>query len=68
VARIPPATRDDVPDGEKDAYDEFMRAEAAGPTWAVLAPPAHAGAGLKRLEALRTYRPGEDLPQKLRFS
>lgn len=66
MARIPPATRDDVPEGEKGAYDEFMKSRGnrrnVGPYSLLLYMPEMA----QRLEALRTYIRGEpSLPQKL---
>jgi 4-carboxymuconolactone decarboxylase len=66
VARIPLVTRDDVPEGEKGAYDAFMQSRGnrpmAGPYSLLLHMPEMA----QRLEALRLYIRGEaSLPQKL---
>jgi 4-carboxymuconolactone decarboxylase len=66
VARIPPATRDDVPEGEKDAYDEFMKSRGNRPNVGPYSLLLHMPEMAQRLEALRTYIRGEaSLPQKL---
>ncbi|HSX81285.1 MAG TPA: carboxymuconolactone decarboxylase family protein [Candidatus Saccharimonadia bacterium] len=66
MARIPLVTRDAVPEGEKGAYDAFMKSRgnrpAVGPYTLLMHMPEMA----QRLEALRTYIRGEtSLPQKL---
>jgi 4-carboxymuconolactone decarboxylase len=66
VARIPPVTRDDVPDGEKGAYDEFIKSRGNRPIAGPYALLLHMPEMAQRLEALRTYIRGEaSLPQKL---
>jgi hypothetical protein len=65
VARLPPATRDDVPDGEQGAYDECMQSRGSrphvGPSSLLLHLPERA----HRFEALRTSIRGEArVPQK----
>ena len=66
MARIPPATRDDVPDVEKDAYDEFIKSRGSRPNVGPYSLLLHMPEMAQRLEALRTYIRGEEsLPQKL---
>jgi 4-carboxymuconolactone decarboxylase len=66
VARIPPVTRDDVPDGEKSAYDEFLKGRGSRPNVGPYSLLLHMPEMAQRLEALRTYIRGEEsLPQKL---
>jgi len=66
VARIPPATRDDVPEGEKGVYDEFMKSRGNRPNVGPYSLLLHMPEMAQRLEALRTYIRGEaSLPQKL---
>jgi 4-carboxymuconolactone decarboxylase len=66
VARIPPVTRDDVPDGEKSAYDEFLKGRGSRPNVGPYSLLLHMPEMAQRLEALRTYVRGEEsLPQKL---
>jgi 4-carboxymuconolactone decarboxylase len=66
VARIPPVTRDDVSDGEKGAYDEFMKSRGGRPMVGPYALLLHMPEMAQRLEALRTYIRGEaSVTQKL---
>jgi 4-carboxymuconolactone decarboxylase len=66
VARIPPVTRDDVPDGEKSAYDEFIKSRGSRPNVGPYSLLLHMPEMAQRLEALRTYiRDEASLPQKL---
>ncbi len=66
MARIPPATRDDVPEGEKGVYDEFMKSRGNRPNVGPYSLLLHMPEMAQRLEALRTYIRGEaSLPQKL---
>jgi 4-carboxymuconolactone decarboxylase len=66
VARIPQATRDDVPDEEKGAYDEFMKSRGGRPNVGPYSLLLHMPELAHRLEALRTYIRGEaSVPQKL---
>jgi 4-carboxymuconolactone decarboxylase len=66
VARIPAATRDDVSEGEKGAYDEFMKSRGGRPNVGPYSLLLHMPEMAQRLEALRTYLRGEaSLPQKL---
>jgi 4-carboxymuconolactone decarboxylase len=66
VARIPQVTRDDVPDAEKGAYDEFIKSRGSRPVAGPYALLLHMPEMAQRLEALRTYIRGEaSLPQKL---
>jgi 4-carboxymuconolactone decarboxylase len=66
VARIPLVTRDDVPEKEKSAYDEFMKSRGNRPNVGPYALLLHMPEMAQRLEALRTYIRGEaSLPQKL---
>ena len=66
MARIPVATRDDVPEGEKSAYDEFMKSRGSRPIAGPYALLLHMPEVAQRLEALRTYIRGEaSVPQKL---
>jgi 4-carboxymuconolactone decarboxylase len=59
VARIPPVTRDDVPDVEKDAYDEFIESRGSRPNVGPYSLLLHMPEMARRLEALRTYIRGE---------
>ena len=66
MARIPPVTRDDVPDGEMAAYDAFMKSRGNRPMVGPYALLLHMPEMAQRLEALRTHIRGEaSLPQKL---
>ena len=66
MARIPLVTRDDVPAGEKSAYDEFMKGRGNRPNVGPYSLLLHMPEMAQRLEALRTYIRGEtSLPQKL---
>ena len=66
MARIPQVTRDDVPDGEKSAYDEFMKSRGSRPFAGPYALLLHMPEMAQRLEALRTYiRDEASVPQKL---
>ena len=66
MARIPPVTRDDVPDGEKNAYDEFVNSRGSRPNVGPYSLLLHMPEMAQRLEALRTYIRGEaSLPQQL---
>jgi len=66
VARIPLVTRDDVPAGEKNAYDAFMQNRGNRPMVGPYSLLLHMPEMAQRLEALRTYLRGEaSLPQKL---
>ena len=66
MARIPLVTRDDVPAGEKSAYDEFMQSRGNRPLVGPYSLLLHMPEMAQRLEALRTYIRGEtSLPQKL---
>ena len=66
MARIQPATRDDVPDGEKGVYDEFMKSRGSRPNVGPYSLLLHMPEMAQRLEALRTYIRGEaSVPQKL---
>jgi 4-carboxymuconolactone decarboxylase len=66
VARIPPVTRDEIPDAEKRAYDEFIKSRGSRPVAGPYALLLHMPEMAQRLEALRTYIRGEaSLPQKL---
>ena len=66
MARIPLVTRDDVPEQEKSAYDEFMKSRGNRPNVGPYSLLLHMPEMAQRLEALRTYIRGEaSLPQKL---
>ena len=66
MARIPLVTRDDVPEGEKGAYDTFMQSPGNRPMVGPYSLLLHMPEMAQRLEALRTYIRGEtSLPQKL---
>ena len=66
MARIPQVTRDDVPEGEKGAYDAFMQSRGNRPNVGPYALLLHMPEMAQRLEALRTYIRGEtSVPQKL---
>ena len=66
MARIPLVTRDDVPAGEKGAYDTFMQSRSNRPNIGPYSLLLHMPEMAQRLEALRTYLRGEaSLPQKL---
>jgi 4-carboxymuconolactone decarboxylase len=66
VARIPQTTRNDVPDGEKGAYDEFMKSRGSRPNVGPYSLLLHMPEMAQRLEALRTYIRGEaSVPQRL---
>lgn len=66
MARIPPVTRDAVPDVEKDTYDEFLKSRGSRPNVGPYSLLLHMPEMAHRLEALRTYIRGEaSLPQRL---
>jgi 4-carboxymuconolactone decarboxylase len=66
VARIPAVTRDNVPDAEKKAYDEFMKNRSGRPNVGPYSLLLHMPEMAQRLEALRLYlRDEASLPQKL---
>ena len=66
MARIPQVTRDDVPDAEKGAYDEFLRSRGSRPITGPYALLLHMPEMAQKLEALRTHIRGEaSLPQRL---
>jgi len=66
VARIPQVTRDDVPEGEKGAYDAFMQSRGNRPNVGPYSLLLHMPEMAQRLEALRTYIRGEaSVPPKL---
>ena len=66
MARIPPVSRDDVPDVEKDAYDEFIKSRGSRPNVGPYSLLLHMPEMARRLEALRTYiRDEASLPQQL---
>ena len=65
MARIPHVTRDDVPDGEKAAFDEFIKSRGSRPNVGPYSLLLHMPEMAQRLEALRTYIRGEaSVPQK----
>ena len=66
MARIPQVTRDDVPEKEKIAYDEFIKSRGSRPNVGPYSLLLHMPEMAQRLEALRTYiRSEESVPQKL---
>jgi 4-carboxymuconolactone decarboxylase len=66
VARIPQVTREDVPEKEKGAYDEFIKSRGSRPNVGPYSLLLHMPEMAQRLEALRTYIRGEEsVPQKL---
>jgi 4-carboxymuconolactone decarboxylase len=66
VARIPQVTRDDVPEREKTAYDEFIKSRGSRPNVGPYSLLLHMPEMAQRLEALRTYiRSEASVPQKL---
>ena len=66
MARIPLVTRDNVPEGEKGAYDEFIKSRGSRPNVGPYSLLLHMPEMAQRLEALRTYLRGEkSLSQKL---
>ena len=66
MARIPLVTRDDVPEGERGAYDAFIESRGNRPNAGPYALLLHMPEMAQRLEALRTYIRGEaSLPPKL---
>ena len=66
MARIPLVTRDDVPEGEKGAYDAFIKSRGSRPNVGPYSLLLHMPEMAQRLEALRTYIRGEkSLPQQL---
>ncbi len=66
MARIPQVTRDDVPEREKTAYDEFIKSRGSRPNAGPYSLLLHMPEMAQRLEALRTYiRSEESLPQQL---
>jgi 4-carboxymuconolactone decarboxylase len=59
-------TRDNVPEGEKGAYDEFIKSRGSRPNVGPYSLLLHMPEMAQRLEALRTYLRGENsLTQKL---
>ena len=66
MARIPLVTRDNVPEEEKGAYDEFIKSRGSRPNVGPYSLLLHMPEMAQRLEALRTYLRGEkSLSQKL---
>jgi 4-carboxymuconolactone decarboxylase len=66
MARIPLATREQIAETEKPAYDAFMQSRANRPNIGPYSLLLHMPEVAQRLEALRTYIRGEaSLPQKL---
>jgi 4-carboxymuconolactone decarboxylase len=66
VARISPVTRNDLPEEEKSAYDEFMKSRSGRPNVGPYSLLLHMPEVAQRLEALRTYIRGEaSFPQRL---
>ncbi len=66
MARIPLASRDQVAEKEKPAYDAFMQSRANRPNVGPYTLLMHMPEMAQRLEALRTYlRDEASLPQKL---
>ena len=66
MARIPLATREQITDTEKAAYDAFMQSRANRPNIGPYSLLLHMPEMAQRLEALRTYiRDEASLPQKL---
>ena len=66
MARIPPVTRDAVPQNERAAYDAFSASRGSEPKVGPYSLIAHMPEMAQRLEALRTYiRKEASLPQKL---
>src|SRR6266566_3234227 len=66
MARIPPVTRDAVPQNERAAYDAFSAARGSEPKVGPYSIIAHMPEMAQRLEALRTYlRQEASLAQKL---
>jgi 4-carboxymuconolactone decarboxylase len=66
VARIPPVTRDDLPDREKSAYDEFMKSRSGRPNVGPYSLLLHMPEMAQKLEALRIYiRDEASVPPKL---
>jgi 4-carboxymuconolactone decarboxylase len=66
MARIPLATRDQIVEREKAAYDAFMVSRANRPNVGPYSLLLHMPEMAQRLEALRTYlRDEASLPQKL---
>ena len=66
MARIPPVTRDAVPQNERAAYDAFSAKRGSEPKVGPYSLIAHMPEMAQRLEALRTYlRKEASLAQKL---
>src|ERR1700719_4779092 len=66
MARIPPVTRDAVPQNERAAYDAFSAKRGSEPKIGPYSIIAHMPEMAQRLEALRTYlRQEASLSQKL---
>lgn len=66
MARIPLATREQVPAPDQAAYDAFIESRGGRPNVGPYSLIAHMPEMAQRLEALRTYIRGEaSLPQKL---
>jgi 4-carboxymuconolactone decarboxylase len=60
MARIPPVTRDAVPQHERAAYDAFSASRGSEPKIGPYSIIAHMPEMAQRLEALRTYIRNED--------
>src|SRR5262245_54001140 len=60
VARIPPVTREAVPENEKAAYDAFITSRGNRPNVGPYSLLLHMPEMAQRLEALRTYISGEE--------
>jgi 4-carboxymuconolactone decarboxylase len=66
MARIPQATRENIPAGERGAYDEFIQKRGSRPNVGPYSLLLHMPEMAQRLETLRTYIRGEaSLSQKL---
>lgn len=66
VARIPPVTREAIPESEKEAYDAFIQSRGDRPNVGPYSLLMHMPEMAQRLEALRTYIRGQEcMPQKL---
>lgn len=66
MARMPFVNRDELPEGEKGAYDEFMQSRGGRPLVGPYSLLLHMPEMAQRLEALRLYLRAEtSLPQKL---
>lgn len=66
MARIPPVTRDAIPEGERTAYDASSASRGSEPKIGPYSIIAHMPEMAQRLEALRTYlRKEASVSQKL---